>query len=283
MHRQIKTIYNNPLGEIRFSELGLVEIDFAQTRSVSLKYVLSGAENYLVEGQHFHLQAHQMLIFGQDRTYSAFTDANISNKGLCIDLDLDFMSYARKDLLGEEQLYNFAFEGAPLKFHIVNPETRNAMQRICSGMPDKEKLAYEEALNDLMQQYLLFEKEYKEKFEAIPASKDTIKKELFRKILIAQTFMHDNKSENLSLATIAKAAGLSRFYFQRLFKQVFDLSPSQYLEEIRMQEAIELLKGTKLSLSEIALHLGYHDLPYFSRRFKKYYGKAPSQMLKELK
>jgi transcriptional regulator GlxA family with amidase domain len=75
-------------------------------------------------------------------------------------------------------------------------------------------------------------------------------------------------------------AGLSRFHFSRLFKELTGRSVTEYVNGIRIGRAEYLLYNTTMTVSEIALAAGFHDIYYFSRIFKKFKNVAPTEMRK---
>ena len=77
------------------------------------------------------------------------------------------------------------------------------------------------------------------------------------------------------MRTVAEECCLSEFRFYRLFKQCFGISPGQYVQQRRIEEAI-ILSRQDLSWTEIALHLNFTDLAAFSNAFKKVKGVSPS-------
>ena len=84
----------------------------------------------------------------------------------------------------------------------------------------------------------------------------------------------------LSVEQIGKEIGMSRTH---LYKKVIALTgknPSDLLQEIRINNAIQLLKNTDLTISEVAYAVGYNDSRYFGARFKMYTGKTPSEIKK---
>lgn len=86
--------------------------------------------------------------------------------------------------------------------------------------------------------------------------------------------------EEQSVEALAEMAGLSRFHFSRLFKELTGRSVTDYVNGIRVGRAEYLLYNTSLTISEIALASGFHDIYYFSRIFKKYKNVAPTVMRK---
>ncbi|MBQ5783001.1 MAG: helix-turn-helix transcriptional regulator, partial [Oscillospiraceae bacterium] len=80
----------------------------------------------------------------------------------------------------------------------------------------------------------------------------------------------------------AGAVGISRSHLYRVFISNLNQSPIDYLTEYRINEACNLIKNTTLSISEIAVSVGFFDQFYFSRVFKKIKKVPPSKYLQSL-
>jgi AraC family transcriptional regulator len=89
-------------------------------------------------------------------------------------------------------------------------------------------------------------------------------------------WMAEHMAEEFSLERLAVQAGLSRFHFQRLFKAATGVSPSQYLIDLRMNEARMLLRETKMNVIDVALEVGYANPSHFARLFRRETGLSPS-------
>lgn len=100
---------------------------------------------------------------------------------------------------------------------------------------------------------------------------------LDERIRHALELMADRLNEPFSLPALAKGCGLSVSRLAHLFSQQIGVPPQQYLEELRLQRAAQLLRSTGLRISEIATETGYSGAFYFSSRFRKKFGKSPSQ------
>lgn len=94
------------------------------------------------------------------------------------------------------------------------------------------------------------------------------------------SFIGSHSSEGLSLTDTAKAFGLSPKYFSRYFKKNFNCTFVDYLTGFRLERAVDLLMSTNLSVSEIALSVGFDNLSYFIKRFKAARGCTPLQFRK---
>jgi AraC-like DNA-binding protein len=84
-----------------------------------------------------------------------------------------------------------------------------------------------------------------------------------------------------SVAEMAQAVQVSAPYFYKLFYGIFGQSPSAYMVHIRMEHACVLLK-TDMSITDIALKLGFETSQHFSTVFKKLIGSSPSEWRKHM-
>lgn len=84
-------------------------------------------------------------------------------------------------------------------------------------------------------------------------------------------------SENVKIEDIADALGLNRSYLTRLFKEATGYSLQEYLLTYRMKMAVKMLSENTMSVSEVALNVGYGDSFTFSKAFKRYFGHSPSE------
>jgi AraC-like DNA-binding protein len=70
---------------------------------------------------------------------------------------------------------------------------------------------------------------------------------------------------------------MSYTWFRRMFRQYTGLAPAQYIAQLKIQKAKELLSITTKTVKEIALELGYESIDYFSTQFRKQTGQTPTQ------
>lgn len=93
----------------------------------------------------------------------------------------------------------------------------------------------------------------------------------------AQSLIRHNPQQEIVVKDLAKKLKLSLRTFNRRFKNATNQTPTQYIQNVRMRAAGELLQTSNLSITEIAFKSGYQDLPHFTRLFKKHFGTTPSQ------
>ena len=67
----------------------------------------------------------------------------------------------------------------------------------------------------------------------------------------------------------------------RKLKSLTNLSGNEFIKNVRLKKAVQLLESENYNVSEIAYKVGFSDPPYFSRIFKKQYGKSPSDYVEK--
>lgn len=99
-------------------------------------------------------------------------------------------------------------------------------------------------------------------------------------IRIAKQYILNHYTETITLELVAEKAGFSSSYFSGLFKKEMGVGFSEYLIQLRMERAKELLKTSKESVKDICTMVGYSDLKHFTGMFRKYTGLKPGEFRK---
>jgi AraC-like DNA-binding protein len=89
------------------------------------------------------------------------------------------------------------------------------------------------------------------------------------------TFIEESVGRRIEISRLAEKAGLERSYFSRLFSRCMGISPSEYVQRRKIEEARQLLLSTSKTVREIGLNLGFSDEFHFSKVFKKWTGLSP--------
>jgi AraC-like DNA-binding protein len=99
-----------------------------------------------------------------------------------------------------------------------------------------------------------------------------------KRMLQVKARIHESFNDStLSVAELARSAGLSEVYFRREFKACFGCQPVAYISSVRTEYAKALLETGEYSVSEVAIQSGYDNISYFSYRFREITGMTPSQ------
>jgi AraC family transcriptional regulator len=90
--------------------------------------------------------------------------------------------------------------------------------------------------------------------------------------------MEDRLAEDLSLAELAREAGLSASHFASLFRRSTGLSPHQYLVQRRVERAQMLLRFSARAINEIAITVGFYDQSHLTRQMQRLLGVTPKNV-----
>lgn len=94
---------------------------------------------------------------------------------------------------------------------------------------------------------------------------------------LAAQYLAVNYHQPLSLSEVASAVNTTRSHLSHLFRKRWELTPSNYLMQLRLQAAQRLLCTTELRVGDVASQCGFTDPLYFSRVFHRAMGLAPSE------
>jgi len=143
----------------------------------------------------------------------------------------------------------------------------------------KDKL-YELAVKDCIYHILVLMMRYH--IESIDNdTNDNKKPRIFNDLQYVLEFVDKHYNEELTLIDLANMANMNKYHFCRIFKKTTGKSLTEYVNYIRVNTAVDLLKEGNMNISEIASHVGFNDSNYFSRVFKKYKNIAPTKILKQ--
>lgn len=97
-----------------------------------------------------------------------------------------------------------------------------------------------------------------------------------RHLLRAKDLADARYFEPLSVADMARAAGVSRAHFSREFTRTFGEAPHQYLLTRRLERAAALLRTTDWSVARICFAVGLGSVGSFTTSFRRVFGKTPT-------
>lgn len=105
-------------------------------------------------------------------------------------------------------------------------------------------------------------------------------KGVFDKVL---KYIKDNIESRIEISELARISGFSEAHFCTIFKEAYNISPGQYINNLKLQKAKEYMTHSDLNISQIAYALGFQSVHYFSRFFKKKEGISPQEYIQKIK
>jgi AraC family transcriptional regulator len=98
-----------------------------------------------------------------------------------------------------------------------------------------------------------------------------------RRLARVMEYLEHHHREDVSNQQMAEVAGISPFHFTRLFKRKVGCTPHRYVLQLRMQSARKMLRGTDLSVLEVAAACGYANPSHFAAAFCNAFGQNPGE------
>ncbi|MBT3320388.1 MAG: response regulator [Clostridia bacterium] len=111
--------------------------------------------------------------------------------------------------------------------------------------------------------------------EVLDSVKETQSKKQVRVIELAKDYIEKHAASDLTLERISAELNISQTHFSRIFKSQVGVSFVDYLTQVRIDNAKELMKTTDMSFKQICFKVGFNDPNYFSKVFKKVVGITP--------
>lgn len=105
--------------------------------------------------------------------------------------------------------------------------------------------------------------------------------EPYREMTPSVAYVMNHYAERISIRGLAEMTGLSLSQFDRRFKDLFQMTPSDYIHRVRVNAARSLLEKSEESIGEIAVECGFYDQSHFTKRFKRVIGMSPSAYRKQ--
>lgn len=97
------------------------------------------------------------------------------------------------------------------------------------------------------------------------------------------SFIQDNYNNKITLEEAASVVGMNTQYFCRYFKKLLGKTLTEYINEVRVEKAVEYLIESDYKIIDVAVECGYDNIGYFIKRFKEIKGVSPSEYRKKNK
>jgi AraC family transcriptional regulator len=90
-------------------------------------------------------------------------------------------------------------------------------------------------------------------------------------------YIHNHLNENISIKELTEYAGISFFHFHRILKGALNEPVGTYIDKVRLDTAIKLIRYSDESINSISAKIGYNDVSSFSKAFSKEFGISPQE------
>jgi len=244
---------------------------------IELIAVLEGKMNYNVNGEVMEIRNGEGIFVNAEQLHFGYSDSRTECIFICIKLHPMLLcansSYERDFVLP------VICSGVPFVF--LKPDIdwqRAVLEQICRI----ESCRYKKSL-PLKIQSSFFEI-WSLLYDNLPSGEHTSNKQnvdltIFRNMV---GFIQKNYTLQISLSDIAGSGAVGQSKCCKLFAKYFSRTPNTYLNKYRLDKSLELLCGSDMSVTEIALSVGFGGASYYAETFRRYYGKSPTEYRKSI-
>ncbi|XME01575.1 AraC family transcriptional regulator [Lachnospiraceae bacterium C1.1] len=242
--------------------------------------------NYMEIGYCYHGSGRMVF---EDRTYRYSGDmftvipayiphTTISDRGnIC---KWEFLYIDLDEFIKNRMQMNHVFEGHALE--TINkegmlyakdqyPKLAGLIENIIKECRDEE-IYFEESINGQLYSFVI---------ELLRTNRARLQKELDTKeaqnVKNAFEYVREHYDEDIKIADMASACGLSESHFRRSFEAVTNMKPADYVNYIRVDMACRFINKEPLSMEEIAMKVGFQSQSTFNRNFKRITSMTPYQ------
>lgn len=253
-------------------------------RSFSIKFVLDKKIFYHHEGREHCVRGNEFLVACKQSGAKAYFDNTDITRSICIDIcpatvaEVFTIVTAKNHNLDN---YLAGYFQTPAFYEQVYPVAGNSLGEQLSALRlEIERCARprisKEWFMDLSERIIYQEYGNYLFLNQINSVKSTTKKELLRRLQMAKDYMDQYFLEIEGIKEIAEHCALSEYHFYRRFKEVYSMTPNQYLTQKKLGMARDLLRQEEYTVTQIAMMCSYPDVFTFSKAFKRLYGISPS-------
>lgn len=187
-------------------------------------------------------------------------------------------------LYGGEVLLEKPFDNLPYDFswlERVHADTRlhetvHSLIGLGSSCSSFAALHADMVIRQLFEDLLVKNQDAYRKSLNVQAVKASTRLEIFRRISTARDWMEAHYNAEMTLEGLGAVAAMNSQHFLRMFKQVYSITPHQYIIDLKLRKAKELLETAPLTISEICQAIGFESVFSFSILFKRRFGLPPT-------
>lgn len=239
--------------------------------------ILKGQGTYHIELTQYYLEPGDLIFVPPLALHSASTPKGCEFLSETYVFHMNFLGGNSTDICSTRYLQPLAQHEMILP-SVIKPEhpaylsLRKIFNQI-SNLYDGGIPGYELALKTLLLQTVFLLLQYK---ETAPAS-DTSNAIHSEKLKTVLDYMELHYMDSILVSDLAKMCYFSEYHFMRFFKKHMNMTCMEFLNNLRLEKAVELLKDDTASILEVSLSVGFHNLSYFHRAFKNKYRMTPGE------
>ena len=273
----LKTLKNN---NVVYSGTRNLKCLQQQAVDFTMRFVFSGNENYSIGRRNLTIYPDSFLILNKGTQYSSEIDCPFPVHAFAISFDKIFVDNFRNNddqplepFYGDSQDCEFNETIYPLKGDMFF-NVKQLKYHLDNGIDD-ESLINEYLSKCLISYFKIYNEEISQKTGRLNFFHKSTRVEILRRVNLAKEYLYTNYNRNIGLDELAEYSCLSVNHLLRTFKQAFNLTPHQFLIQLRLQRAQVLLRNTNYPVAEVVSLIGFECPSSFIRLFREHFQTTP--------
>lgn len=246
---------------------------------IEIVYVLSGSMTHVIDGQKYKVKHGDILFMNYGCTHAFFSDEEYSYVNILFSPELmseEIVTPANAfSVLSLTAFNDMRSESNYGKISFLGTERREIEDIVFAMLKEysERKISWETVLGNYLNTLIV--KMLRKTEMGVEPSEI---RDIWQKL---SEYIDNNLDSKLTLNDLAQKCFYNPSYFSRIFKEKFKISFVEYITQKRLARAIELLKNTDVSVSEIGQRVGFSDNKSFYHAFSRCYHCTPSQYRKK--
>lgn len=247
-----------------------------------LIYMNEGEARFFADGREFYVRKHELFLVSAGVSYCMQSVGQSLSSYLYFDLTMENNRQRSRlrpvSAIPEEMLlchYRLLYKDEPVRvLHLSDAAFLwNSISRIMRCLDNGTGGAFQDdIISGMMVSVIAMLFERLERLQPRSAAEEVAD--------LATEYIHRHYAEHISIDDIAAAIQFHKSYTNRCVKKQTGLSVHRYLLDYRLEQAMQFLMYTNLSVSEVAEATGFGNAKHFSTAFQKRYGLPPSKVMK---
>ncbi|MFD2584801.1 helix-turn-helix transcriptional regulator [Pedobacter vanadiisoli] len=254
-----------------------------QNDAYTIKFVFNGAEDCELNKRRFCIYPDTFAVVNAGTNFSSKIDSISPVNTFSVSFGENFIKDFHHSLCSssESLLDGKEVKSAPVFTESLYPfagdmrfNVQHLKKQLDKGLKD-EMLINEYMYHCLLNYYKIYDREVVQKLDKLSFIKTKTREEVLKRLTLAREYISSNYNQNITLEDIAGQACLSVNHLLRTFKEAYEISPYQFLMQLRLNRAKGLLQTTGYSLNEIVALVGFECPSSFIRLFKNTFNITP--------
>jgi AraC-like DNA-binding protein len=267
-------------GVFYINERMMEECDWHVTR-LALNFNLDARQSYFIGNREFVVAPDRYLFINEGQSFKTFARSDRSQRMVTLAFKVSLaqeihhiLSHTAEYLLDHPT----GTAEAPTLFEKTYRMDDFYYQRvsalIANRKGDNEEL--KDKLEDVLAHFIRVHYDLQRGVASMKMIRQSTKLEIFRRLNWSMEYLHACYAKPVSVKDLAAQSCMSEFHYKRLFKEVFEVTPYQYLKNLRIQQSKDLLcQG--FPVSDVCKMVGWDDTSSFIRLFRTFTGTTPGQ------